>query len=113
VEKAPDWVDMAARYDAEDPARIPTDASKIGERLRNREGIVLANFSGPFWQLREWLGLENLCMLFYDDPRFLREMVRFWEDFVAVLLERIFTHTTLDEVHISEDMAYKSFQIGE
>ncbi len=29
--------------------------------------MVSLGINGPFWQLREWLGFEGLCMLFYDD----------------------------------------------
>jgi uroporphyrinogen decarboxylase len=63
--------------------------------------------SGPFWQLREWLGFEALCMLLVDDPGFAQEMVDFWEEFVAALFERVFEHYVPDYVTIAEDMAYK------
>ncbi len=46
-------------------------------------------------------------MAFYDQPALVREMIAAWEDFVARLLERAFEHIVPDEVHISEDMAYK------
>jgi hypothetical protein len=36
-------------------------------------------------------------------------MAVFWEEFVARLLERTLRLVNLDEVHLSEDMAYKSF----
>lgn len=108
VESESDWPDMARRYDARDPARLPAKAAEIGRRLKNRDWIVVISFNGPFWQLREWLGLENLCMMFHDNPRFVREMIRFWEEFVARLVERTFAHLIPDEVHLSEDMAYKS-----
>ncbi|OGV81794.1 MAG: hypothetical protein A3K19_26375 [Lentisphaerae bacterium RIFOXYB12_FULL_65_16] len=111
VESWADWADMKRRYDAQDPARLPKNAVELGNQLRNRDWPVEVHFSGPFWQLREWLGFENLCMLFYDDPKLARDMIRFWEDHVAVLLQRIFQHVTPDVVHISEDMAYKSFSM--
>jgi len=49
-----------------------------------------------------------LCMLFLDDPRFVREMVDFWKEFVLRLFERIGRHAMVDRLGISEDMAYKA-----
>lgn len=111
VEKRADWEDMKRRYNADDPARLPSNAAELGKRLKTRDHYVGLNFSGPFWQLREWLGFENLCMRFHDDPDFIRDMIRFWENHIGRLLERAFQHVTPDEIHISEDMAYKSFSM--
>jgi uroporphyrinogen decarboxylase len=98
---------MKGRYNPDDPARYPANPAELGRQLAQREHPVVWGFSGPFWQLREWLGFEGLCMLFADDPEFVREMVRFWGDYVARLLENGFRCMTPDMVHLSEDMAYK------
>ena len=111
VEDRHDWEDMKRRYDPEDPARYPEDAAALGGRLADRDGLVHLSFSGPFWQLREWVGFEGLCMRFYDDPDLVRDMVSLWADFVARMLEKTFEHVVPDEVHLSEDMAYKSFSM--
>ncbi len=42
-----------------------------------------------------------------DDPDLVTEMSRLWADFVAGMLDRIFEHLVPDNVHFSEDMAYK------
>ncbi|MFH1969755.1 MAG: hypothetical protein ABIJ53_05500, partial [Verrucomicrobiota bacterium] len=55
VESRTDWEDMKHRYNADDPARYPKDAEARSKRLANREYVVGLSFSGPFWQLREWL----------------------------------------------------------
>jgi uroporphyrinogen decarboxylase len=107
VESRSDWEDMKRRYDPDDPSRFPKNAEELGRTLKDRDWVVSLTFPGPFWQLREWLGFENLCMLFYDDPDFVREMISFWEDFVARLLEKTFRYVIPDVVRISEDMAYK------
>ena len=109
VETRADWENMKWRYDPDDPARYPADAAERGARLKTRTWPIVVNLSGPFWQLREWLGFENLCMLFKDDPAFVKEMIAFWDQFVCRLLTNTFQYTTVDEVHLSEDMAYKSF----
>lgn len=107
VETRADWEDMMKRYQAKDPARYPANASDAGTALASRTWPVIWNFSGPFWQLREWLGFESLCMMFHDEPEWIREMVYFWQEHVAGLLEEGLKYMTPDEVHLSEDMAYK------
>ncbi len=84
---------------------------RLGARLAGRTHWVALRFSGPFWQLREWLGFERLCTLFYDDPAFLHEMIDFWADYVARLLRNTLAVFVPDEIGLSEDMAYKSFSM--
>jgi len=102
-----DWDEMRRRYDADEPSRLPADAAGRGKRLANRDWPICVSFSGPFWQLREWMGFEGLCVAFYDEPELVREMVEFWQAHVARLLERLFEVVIPDEIRISEDMAYK------
>ena len=107
VESRADWTDMARRYDVADPGRYPADYADRCARLRERAYVSGLVFPGPFWQLREWVGFEGLCMLFLDDPAFVREMVDFWQQFVAAMLEQTFRDHVPDYVMINEDMAYK------
>ena len=111
AESRSDWPDVARRYDARDPGRLPTDAAALSARLADRSWPLSISVPGPFWQLREWLGFEHLCVLFYDDPPFLLQMIQFWSEFVAQMLERIFSVFVPDEVHLSEDMAFKGFSM--
>jgi len=107
VESRADWDSMWARYDPLDPRRFPADWAQRCRQLQARDYPSGLMFSGPFWQLREWLGFENLCMMFHDDPDFVREMIACWEKFVTQLLTRTFRDYLPDYVLISEDMAYK------
>jgi len=77
------------------------------ERLRERDYALRLTIAGPFWQLREWCGFENLCILMIEQPDFVRAMIDFWSDFVLQTLEPILEHVSPDFVQISEDMAYK------
>ena len=111
VSSRADWHQMRQRYDAEDPHRLPADAASKAMRLANRSHPLGMSFPGPFWQLREWLGFESLCMLFHDDPEWVAEMIDFWEHFVSRLLARAFKYVKPDYVRICEDMAYKGFSM--
>ena len=111
VENRSDWEDMKKRYHPEEPSRLSADAGSIGQKLKNREHFIGFHFSGPYWQLREWLGFEGLSMMFYDDPELVKDMIKFWEKYVLCLLERAFEYCVPDMVHISEDMAYKGYSM--
>ncbi|MCJ7737517.1 MAG: hypothetical protein MUQ10_09435, partial [Anaerolineae bacterium] len=108
VESRADWLEKIAwRYNASDPRRFPDDFAAQWEALRDRESVLGLSCNGPFWQLREWCGMEGLCLLMADQPEFVQEMIDVWSDFVSAMLARFLPHVELDYVQISEDMAYK------
>ncbi len=107
VESHTDWDQMKRRYDVDAPGRFPADFADRCRLLRDRTRVSGIAFPGPFWQLREWLGFENLCMLMLDEPEWVQEMITFWEEFVSRVLERMLEDYVPDQVMIQEDMAYK------
>ncbi len=109
VQNRQDWLErMKWRYDPHDPRRFPPDFAARCQALRGRDYPLSVNVNGPFWQMREWLGLENLCMLMLDDPDFIMELAEFWTEFVSQTLRQVIKHVVPDCLHISEDMAYKA-----
>ena len=108
VESRADWDEMKWRYDPAAPERLPEDFEVRCAQLRDRDYVATIHFNGPFWQLREWLGMEGLCVMMADDPEFVAEMCRFWADFVSRTMAPVLEHVELDAVGISEDMAYKA-----
>ncbi len=108
VESRTDWENLKWRYNPDDPARLPTQAAELAARLRDRDHFISWSFHGPFWQLREWCGFEVLCLLLIEDPAFVREMCEFWTDYVLRLLKNGFRYLIPDEIHLSEDMAFKA-----
>ncbi len=108
VQSREDWeTKIKWRYDPDHPERFPPDFEERCATLRERDYPLVIGVNGPFWQMREWVGMERLCMLMIDDPEFVQEMAEFWSDFVSAVLKRITAHVVPDAVHISEDMAYK------
>ena len=108
VENRKDWENMKWRFNPRDPQRFPADFQKRCEQMRDRDYFIGINFNGPFWQLREWCGMEGLCILMADQPEFVAEMCRFWADFASQTMAPILERVELDYVHLSEDMAYKA-----
>jgi hypothetical protein len=109
VQSREDWEERIKwRYDPHHPERFPPDFDERCAALRDRDYPLTVSVNGPFWQLREWVGMENLCMLMVDDPDFVIEMVGAWTEFVSATLAQITARVELDNVHLSEDMAYKA-----
>ncbi|HOJ09842.1 MAG TPA: uroporphyrinogen decarboxylase family protein [Clostridiales bacterium] len=108
VQSREDWEEMKKRYNADSPERLTENLDEICGKLQDRDYVAGISFNGPFWQLREWLGFENLCIKFIEEPEFIHEMIEFWTEFISRLLARFINKMELDKVHISEDMAYKA-----
>lgn len=111
VENWDDWENMKHRYNPDDPARYPENKEELKGKLNDRKNFLSVNFSGPYWQLREWCGFEGLSMMFYDNPDLVRAMLDFWRDYIIKLMENTFEYCVPDMVHISEDMAYKGYSM--
>jgi len=108
VENRDDWQQMKWRFDPNSPGRYPEDFDARRQRLQDRDYVAGIHFNGPFWQLREWCGMEGLCILMATDPDFVSEMATFWADFVSATMAPLLDRVRLDFVHYSEDMAYKA-----
>ena len=65
-------------------------------------------WGGCFGPQRNLLGVENLCMTFYDDPAFIEEMLDANADFLIAMMDQILDHTHVDVFGFWEDMAYKT-----
>ena len=96
------------RYDPRDPERFPADFDARCQALRGRDYPLSLDFNGPFWQLREWCGIEGLCMLMVEEPDFVEEMAAFWTEFVLETMRPLLERVTIDHMLLSEDMAYKA-----
>jgi uroporphyrinogen decarboxylase len=108
VETREDWEEKIKwRYDPRDPERFPEDFEARCAELRERDDVLSLAFSGPFWQMREWCGMEGLCLLMVEDPEFVDEMAAFWTDFVLRTLAPILELAPPDHIVFNEDMAYK------
>lgn len=92
-------------------ARIGPDWREklAAHRERDYVLVVLADrWGGFFGPLRNLVGVERLCMLFYDDPAFIQEMMEADADFLIAMLSQMLEHTTIDVFGFWEDMAYNA-----
>ena len=88
----PDWREKLAAY-----------------RERDFPLVIIADrWGGFFGPLRNLLGVEKLCMMFYDDAAFVEEMMDADADFLIQMMDQILDYTDVDTFGFWEDMAYKT-----
>ena len=68
--------------------------------------IISDRWGGFFGPLRNLVGVERLCELFYDDPAFVEEMMDANADFIIAMMTQILDEVSLDAFGFWEDMAY-------
>jgi len=106
VKNRADFEAIKERYDPDDPRRYPADWQEHVARCRERDYALGISAGGFFGWVREWMGVENTCMCFHDDPRLMRDMMDFISDFVCRTLERALGEVEFDYASFWEDMAY-------
>ncbi|HPP29633.1 MAG TPA: uroporphyrinogen decarboxylase family protein [bacterium] len=70
-----DWKKFKERLDPSSPERFLTDWKAIGEELRFSDlpvGIWFGSFLGV---PRNWIGFENIALMFYDDRPLIEEII--------------------------------------
>ena len=117
--KMPQWLDypvktredfraLARRLDAASPERYPGDWDVFALSMAESPwpvGFAPGSFYGH--TLQQWVGTERLCMLFYDDPSFVHEMLEYLEEFFLQLARAYLAHVSFDFASFGEDIAYK------
>lgn len=89
--------------------RIGPDWREQLRRHRHRDYpfIVLPDrWGGFFGPIRNLVGVERLCTLFFDDPAFVEEMMEAYADLLMAMLSQMLEETEIDVFGFWEDMAY-------
>ncbi len=66
---------------------------------------------GLFGTLRDMMGVEELCVAFYDDPELIHDMMWHFTNLWIAIYEEICKYIQPDIIHIWEDMSGKSGSI--
>jgi len=64
-------------------------------------------WGGFFGSLRNMMGLENLCLAFYDQPKLVERMMEDRADRIIEITDEVLKHTEFEIFWYWEDMAYK------
>lgn len=103
------WEKFKQRLDPDAPNRYPEYWEELKRCYQDRDypiGIVAGSFYG---QIRNWVGMENLALWYYDCPDLVHEMTEYVTDFILRLMDRALHEIPdVDYASIWEDMAMKT-----
>ena len=102
VKNRADFREMLRRYDPATPERLPADWEERKAKYRGRFFILSATIPSMFWRVRDWVGFENLCVMFHDDPALVHEMMEYVADFNIEVLRRALDGLDLDFLFFNE-----------
>lgn len=130
VKTPSDFEEMKKRFDPQTPERLKPVR---GENLRpsfNPDGyriiqqttcwadrievcndsdlVVSLSIPGLYWTARDWAGFKGLSIMLYDQPSLVHEMMEYWTRFIMEMLDEPLSCIKVDQVTVSEDMAYKT-----
>lgn len=107
VKNRADFERMKERFDPHSSTRLPTWWDEKKQYYQERDFALGLTFPSMFWRVRDWVGLEGLCEMFYDNPALVRDMMEFVVDFDIEVMRRALPDVAPDYVFFNEDMAYK------
>jgi hypothetical protein len=99
------------RLDPSTPGRYPPDWDARAQNWRDpaRDNLVVVRGGGLYGYLRNWMGLENLSLVIYDDPAWFEEMVTTLADCSIGTLTRVLeSGGQFDACAMWEDMCYNA-----
>lgn len=110
IETRGDWEKLRdERLDAEAPGRIAAPADALARRFRAADYPVVINVGSLYGYLRNWIGVERLSLLLYDDRPFVEEMMEHLTRLTLRVLERLGGFgLRIDRADWWEDMCYRA-----
>ncbi len=100
------WEEFKKRLNPETPGRYPANWDAKVKAWKNRDyplGIRLGSLYG--W-IRNWMGLQNISLLIYDDPDLFLEMVEHLTSLTIETIRPALEVVEFDFGHFWEDMAF-------
>jgi len=109
VKNRDDWERLKEeRLDPHDQARFPAWWEDRVKCWKNRDYPIGLGVGSFFGFMRSFLGLENLCRMYYEDPDLVHDMGNWLEHFEDEMIKKVLKDVRPDFVSYWEDMAYKS-----
>jgi uroporphyrinogen decarboxylase len=104
------FLEMKKRYNPKSPLRHPRWWNDLVRCYKGRDYPLALSYGGLglYSTLRIWMGTENACTVFYDDPALAEEMLDFIVEFFITLTEKALTDVEVDWHMYFEDFAAKS-----
>jgi len=108
VKNHKDWQEYKKRLDPYASTRFPAWWEDLVRCWKERSYPLGLGVGSFFGLIREFVGLENLCVMYYDNPEFVHEILEWMEYFEIEIIKKVVKDVQLDFAWYWEDMAYKT-----
>jgi len=103
------WERWKQRLNPDAPNRYPEYWEYIKRCYTQRDFPLGINAGSYYGWIRNWVGMENLALWYYDDPELVHDMTNYLADFTLKLIQRALDEIPdIDYASIWEDMAMKT-----
>ena len=109
LETREDWEkEIKPRLDMDPAGRYPDDWEDLLRGWAQRDYPLTMRMGSVYGWLRNWMGVERISVMLYDDPEWVQEMMDYMVDFCCACGQRALEEVDLDYVLLWEDMACKA-----
>ena len=102
------WEQYKKRLDPNTPERFPADWNAYVQKMNSKDEPIWLLTGSFFGFLREWMGLENLLYMFYDDPILIEDMMEQMCYLEIECIKRVTKDIKVDCAFFWEDMCFKT-----
>jgi hypothetical protein len=107
VESRADWDRFKERLNPATPGRYPDNWEELKGQWAARDYPLGISFGSLFGWLRNWMGMENIAVMFYDDPDLIDDMMEHVTNFIIATITPALQQVQFDFAAGWEDMCYK------
>ena len=96
------------RLNANTASRYP-NWDEVHKQFDDRDQVMYLHICGTYGTPRSLMGENKLAYVFYDDPDFVHEILRWWLNFYTELITIVTQHySDIDYLYLWEDMSHKT-----
>ena len=103
-----DWERFKHYLDSADPARWFPGWEQRADWLNKRENVACFFGGSLFGKLRDWMGVEAISYLPYDDPELYEEMIAFQTEYYLALNRPLLQRVSFDFAYVFEDCCFNT-----
>lgn len=111
IKNREDWAKFKEeQLDPYEPNRYPEESKwqEMKKEWKERDYPISIDGGSFYGFVRNWIGVNNLSLMFYDDPDLIHDMMDYLADFFIKVLHRALDEVDVDFALFWEDMCYKS-----
>jgi len=101
------WLKIKYKYEFDESRITDNDIAKA-KRLQEDGYLINALLMGGFFTPRDLMGDETACLMYYEDPELMHDIVNTFADTAYKVYEKASSQIVIDHITVPEDLAGKS-----